>query len=113
MDCTTFFAPGQIIVRPTPDQPGTLSQQFAACDVHYCDPLRRRNSAAAWKRARAAVLPHARREAEERARAKEVLPSHYPAPPANDAPPAPQPPVRPGPASPPTFAVTATREVHQ
>lgn len=61
MDCITFFGPGQVIVRPTPDQPGTPSQQAEAMALYDADPSRRLDREAAWARARALAMPHARR----------------------------------------------------
>jgi hypothetical protein len=47
--------------NPSPDQPGTLRQQFETIDLYLANPFRLIGRAAAWELARRLVLPHARR----------------------------------------------------
>jgi hypothetical protein len=48
-------------LNPSPDQPGTLRQQFEAIDLFLANPFHTIDRAAAWKLARRLSLPHARR----------------------------------------------------
>ena len=47
------------LLRPAANQPGTLLQELAALSPYFNDPLRHLDPAAAVRRARAAVIPHA------------------------------------------------------
>ena len=50
---------------PSPNEPGSLAEQFAAVGLALYLGSRRRTSAAAeWDDARRLVMPHARREAD-------------------------------------------------
>ena len=46
-------------LRPAANQPGTLLQELAGLFPYFNDPLRHLDPAAAVRRARAAVIPHA------------------------------------------------------
>lgn len=48
-------------VSPTPDQPGTLFQQFLAIGVYLNDDTRELDREVAWQRARERIIPHATR----------------------------------------------------